>query len=101
MATLKPGLGKRVASMPEVNEAIHEEALRRSYKIRAAASGHILTGEFQRSIKVVKAPGPHRRQDWLIAINHPWAVSINWGHIDWKTGRPIRGIHAIEKGLYA
>ncbi|MEU6633812.1 DUF5403 family protein [Streptomyces parvus] len=99
MATVKNGLGRQIANMSGVNDAVHEEATRRAYKVRAAASGHILTGEFQRSIKVVKASGPHRRQDWLVAITHPWAISINWGHTDSKTGRPVRGIHAIEKGL--
>ncbi|QPB09548.1 hypothetical protein CPT_Sycamore_008 [Streptomyces phage Sycamore] len=99
MATVKNGLGKRIANMPGVNDAVHEDATRRAYKVRSAASGHILSGEFQRSIKVVKASGPHRRQDWLVAITHPWAISINWGHIDSRSGRPVRGIHAIEKGL--
>lgn len=99
MATLKRGLGKALANLPGVNDAVHAEAVKRAYKVRAAASGHILTREFQDSIKVVKASGPHRRQDWLVVVNHPWAISINWGHIDSKTGRPVRGIHAIEKGL--
>jgi Family of unknown function (DUF5403) len=99
MASVKAGIGKRLANLPGVNDAVHEEAIRRAFKVRAAASGHILSGEFQRSIKVVKANGPHRRQDWLVAITHPWAISINWGHIDSKSGRPVRGIHAIEKGL--
>ncbi|MFJ8394392.1 DUF5403 family protein [Streptomyces sp. NPDC094144] len=99
MATLKTGLGKKVANLPGVNDAVHAEAERRAGKVRAAATGHVLSGEFIRSIKVVKASGPHRRQDWLVAITHPWAISINWGHIDSKSGRPVRGIHAIEKGL--
>lgn len=82
-----------------MNEAVRNEAERRAYKIRSAAANHHNTGEFQRSIKVIKAPGSHRRQDWLINITDPNAISINWGHIDSKTGRPVRGIHVIEKGL--
>jgi hypothetical protein len=99
LATVKRGLGKRLASLPGVNDAVHEEAVRRAYKVRSAAASHHNTGDFQRSIKVVKASGPHRRQDWLVSITDPNAISINWGHIDSKTGRPVRGIHAIEKGL--
>jgi hypothetical protein len=99
VATLKRGLGKRLANLPGVNDAVHEEAVRRSFKVRSAASGHIMSGEFQSSIKVIKAFGPHRRQDWLVSISHPWAISINWGHVDSRTGRLVRGIHAIEKGL--
>ncbi|QDQ14325.1 DUF5403 family protein [Streptomyces spectabilis] len=99
MARLRRNIGKRVASLPGVNDAIREEAIRRAYKIRSAASMHRDTGDFQSSIKVVKASGQHRRQDWLVTINDRNAVSINWGHIDSKTGRPVRGIHAIEKGI--
>ncbi|MFJ9671086.1 DUF5403 family protein [Streptomyces sp. NPDC101221] len=99
MATVKNGLGRRVANMPGVNDAVKAEADSRANKVRSAAQGHRLTGEFLRSIKVMRASGPHRRQDWLVAITHPWAVSINWGHIDSKSGRPVRGIHVIERGL--
>jgi hypothetical protein len=99
LATLRNGLGKRIANMPGVNDAVHSEATRRAYKVRSAASAHRWTGDFSASVKVVKASGPHRRQDWLVAINDPNAISINWGHIDSKSGRPVRGIHAIEKGL--
>lgn len=99
MAVVKRAIGRRIANLPGVNDAVHSEATRRAYRVRSAASGHRLTGEFQRSIKVVRASGPHRRQDWLVSITHPWAISINWGHIDSKTGRPVRGIHAIERGL--
>lgn len=99
MATVKRGIGRRVANFPGVNDAVHEEAVRRAYKVRSAAASHINTGDFQRSIKVVKSPGPHRRRDWLVLVTDPNAISINWGHKDSKTGRPVRGIHAIEKGL--
>lgn len=99
MATVKRGLGRQVANLPGVNDAVHSEATRRAYKVRSAAASHRNTGDFQRSIKVVKASGPHRRQDWLVTVTDPNAISINWGHKDAKTGRPVRGIHAIEKGL--
>ncbi|MFE4367944.1 MULTISPECIES: DUF5403 family protein [unclassified Streptomyces] len=99
MATVRNGLGKRLANLPGVNDAVRDEALRRAQKVRDAAAAHNKTGDFIRSIKVVKASGPHRRQDWLVAITDRNAISINWGHIDSRTGRPVRGIHAIEKGL--
>ncbi|MFG3405641.1 DUF5403 family protein [Streptomyces sp. NPDC048142] len=99
MASLRSNLGRQIANLPGVNDAVHDEAQRRAYKVRSAASSHRITGDFAASVKVVKASGPHRRQDWLVAINDPNAISINWGHIDSKSGRPVRGIHAIEKGL--
>lgn len=99
MARLRNNIGRHIATLPGVNDAVRDEAERRAYKVRSAASAHRNTGAFAASVKVVKASGPHRRQDWLVAINDPNAISINWGHIDSKTGRPVRGIHAIEKGL--
>ncbi|WP_152645188.1 DUF5403 family protein [Kitasatospora griseola] len=99
MAKVKKGLGRRIANFPGVNDAVKAEAERRAERVRLVASAHTKTGAFVRSIKVIKAPGPHRRRDWLVAINDPNAKSINWGHIDRETGRPVRGIHAIEAGL--
>ncbi|MFG3200368.1 DUF5403 family protein [Streptomyces sp. NPDC048208] len=99
VATVKTGLGRRLANLPGVNEAVHSEAESRANKVRSAAAGHVKSGDFARSIKVIRASGPHRRQDWLVAVTDPNAISINWGHIDAVSGRPVRGIHAIERGL--
>ncbi|WP_407699027.1 DUF5403 family protein, partial [Streptomyces katsurahamanus] len=59
VATVKRGTGKRVANFPGVNDAVKAEAERRAGKVRSAAVGHRLTGEFQNSIKVQRAPGVH------------------------------------------
>ncbi|MGW0929555.1 DUF5403 family protein [Streptomyces sp. NPDC002644] len=99
VARVSGGIGRRVANMPGVNDAIKAEAEQRAARIRSAAAAHVDTGEFIREIKTKRAEGPHRRQDWLIVMNHPWSVSINWGHDDAKTGRPVGGIHVIERGL--
>ncbi|MFJ4701959.1 DUF5403 family protein [Streptomyces sp. NPDC088768] len=97
MATVKPNLGRKLASLPGVNDAVRAEAERRADLIRAAAASHRRTGAFARSITVVRANGPHRRQDYLIAISHPWTIAINWGHHNGETF--VRGIHVIERGL--
>lgn len=99
MATVKAGLGRLLANLPGVNAAVEAEAHRRADKVELAAAAHNKTGDFIASIKVTKASGAHRRQDWLVTITDRNAISINWGHIDSKTGRPVRGIHAIEAGL--
>ncbi|WP_415940425.1 DUF5403 family protein [Streptomyces sp. 039-1] len=99
MAQVKAGIGRQLANLPGVNDAVRGEAERRANKVRAASTGHVLSGEFLRSIEVARAAGPHRRQDWHVVVSHPWAIAINWGHDDARTGRPVRGIHAIEKGL--
>jgi hypothetical protein len=99
VATVRNGLGKQIANLPAVNDAVHAEAEARAARIRSAAAAHNKTGDFIRGIKVVKASGPHRRQDWLVSMTDRNSVSINWGHIDWRSGRPVRGIHAIEQGM--
>lgn len=65
-------------------------------KAEGLAASHNITGEFASSFSVIRTPGKAGVEDRAVINSHPWAASIEFGHIDSKTRRPVRGLHILR-----
>lgn len=93
MTSLDSNLNAIIAHMPDVVDAVAEEAETRAGRIRAVAARHQQSGRFLGSIKTTP-----RRPDTLIYSDDPAALSINYGHKA-PDGTWVEGIHAFEAGM--
>lgn len=77
--------------------------------VRAAASRHTDTGNYQRELKIVTVPGRlgtgRLVDDRLVVADDPGAAAIEWGHlIRVKGSRRVKwipGLHPMRNGLAA
>lgn len=61
------------------------------------AASHNITGEFASSFSVIRTPGEGGVTDRAVINDHPWAASIEFGHIDSKSKRPVAGLHILRR----
>lgn len=95
---------EQVAGLPGVNAEVLHQAKLFAQKWRAAMGPHHHTGDFARSIKVMKA---NDKDYWVYAAVR-YGVWAEYGHAGWTYSYrqnkmvyfgPVRGIHVLRKIL--
>jgi hypothetical protein len=83
-------INRVISRLPEVNRALQLEAKSRAKIAEAIRAMHERTGNL--SVKV-----EHGRVDWYIVLDDPAAFSIEFGHMNKRTGKYVEGLHILSK----
>lgn len=91
MATVRRGLDKRVAKLPQVQAELDRVATEVLEAAKARANAHRDTGDLADSLKVKRG-----RVDRRVESDDRNIVAIEYGHTDAKTGNPVAGLHLLS-----
>lgn len=90
MASVRKDLNRRMARQKGVKAAVRLVADEILAAAQSRAQAHRSTGSLARSLRVETG-----RTDARVIADDPLAVSKEYGHTDYDTGRPVRGAHVL------
>jgi len=90
MAHVNPRLAARLARLPAVRAKVRAVAAEVLAAAKTRAQAHRRGGTYARSLRIARG-----RVDARVESTDPLAVPKEYGHTDARTGRPIRGAHAL------
>ncbi len=91
MATVRKGLGKRLARLPQVQAELDRVAGDVLDAANARAQAHRDSGQLADSLSVERG-----RVDRRVESDDPNILSIEYGHTDVKSGRHVAGLHILS-----
>jgi uncharacterized protein DUF5403 len=91
MASVRQGLDKRLARLPQVLAELDQVAAEVLDTAKARAIAHRDTGRLANSLKVKRG-----RVDRRVESDDPNILSIEYGHTDPKTGKHVAGLHILS-----
>lgn len=89
MAQVDPHIASIVAHLHGVVEAVAQAAKPIAARARAELAAHRDTGAARIEIT-------HGDTDTVVSLVDQAAESIEFGHTDWRTGRPVEGLHIMR-----
>jgi len=91
MATVRRGLERRVARLPQVQAELDWVADEVLDAAKTRAIAHRDTGRLASSLKVKRG-----RVDRRVESDDPNILSIEYGHTDARTGKQVDGLHILS-----
>ncbi len=91
MATVRKGLDKRLARLPQVQAELDRVAGEVLDAAKTRAAAHRDTGQLAESLTVERG-----RVDRRVESDDPNILSIEYGHTDVKTGKHVAGLHILS-----
>jgi len=91
MASVRRGLDRRVARLPQVQAELDRVAGEVLDAVKVRANVHRDTGRLANSLKVERG-----RVDRRVESDDPNILSIEYGHTDPRTGHHVAGLHILS-----
>lgn len=91
MASVRKGLDRRLARLPQVQAELDRVAGEVLDAAKTRANAHRDTGKLAESLEVKRG-----RVDRRVESDDPNILSIEYGHTDQKTGKHVAGLHILS-----